>query len=631
MKRIAGFVVAVVTFTIVATTPVFAQDYPKPHPVGTPGTLCTVCAAPYTNLPVVPFPSQFKNFVGRFVDSSRAKSCQQPVRTIRAQGAKVAAERDRIYMTLGSTVSAYTLSTFSSRLAQGVTNGTVPGCFPGPPAPQWLVPDASFYAEISDWACPVIDGQDRLYDIDWDDRGYVYVAYTVFGWGILQDNNVSLTSVEQRPVDQADPVSGVCPGMCTGPQAISAFKAGTQYYVIVASDAEGQIWNVTTPSAPVFVRKSSMPALKISRTLDYSKIAVAYGTSSIGLFTSDWLLAGDTPKQMLTSAKGDGPLLDVASDGTNFWTVERTAKAASGLYRAWFIDGNTFQAHKIDLTSDLKENGNLIPFDPDTVSVGNGHLLVGSGGYLKLFKINPSNNLAEIPISAYFHAYTQVPPAGYARPNGYQSVKGANFFRHNEKSYLIYSGYGLGEVYEMEDSDSNSVSPKPTGKCIGSNPVTCTASDQCHIAGTCDATTGACTNPAAPDGTHCEGGTCQAGSCVPTNPGQGQGQGQGPGARGCSRAAGAASSDGNGPGALVALGLIALIRCRGRGRCRRGSPAAPRGRARRRDRRRDARGRDASGRHSETRSPGAPRRWSRPRSRRPSPAPEIAWPDRGAA
>src|SRR2546422_5636350 len=31
-----------------------------------------------------------------------------------------------------------------------------------------------------------------------------------------------------------------------------------------------------------------------------------------------------------------------------------------------------------------------------------------------------------------------------------------------------------------------------SGTCVGANPVTCTASDQCHVAGTCDPVTGTC-------------------------------------------------------------------------------------------------------------------------------------------
>jgi hypothetical protein len=33
------------------------------------------------------------------------------------------------------------------------------------------------------------------------------------------------------------------------------------------------------------------------------------------------------------------------------------------------------------------------------------------------------------------------------------------------------------------------------GACTGGNPVVCTASDVCHVAGSCDSTTGLCSNP----------------------------------------------------------------------------------------------------------------------------------------
>ena len=59
------------------------------------------------------------------------------------------------------------------------------------------------------------------------------------------------------------------------------------------------------------------------------------------------------------------------------------------------------------------------------------------------------------------------------------------------------------------------------GACVGSNPVVCSASDQCHDAGVCDPSSGACSNPAKPDGTSCEDAnvctvsdSCQAGACT---------------------------------------------------------------------------------------------------------------------
>jgi hypothetical protein len=60
------------------------------------------------------------------------------------------------------------------------------------------------------------------------------------------------------------------------------------------------------------------------------------------------------------------------------------------------------------------------------------------------------------------------------------------------------------------------------GACHG-DPVVCTAQDQCHLAGTCDPSSGICSNPAAPDGTACDDGDtctsndqCTAGTCAGT-------------------------------------------------------------------------------------------------------------------
>ena len=58
------------------------------------------------------------------------------------------------------------------------------------------------------------------------------------------------------------------------------------------------------------------------------------------------------------------------------------------------------------------------------------------------------------------------------------------------------------------------------GACDGANPVICVASDACHLAGTCDPGSGLCSNPQAPDGTPCSDGNactasdvCTSGAC----------------------------------------------------------------------------------------------------------------------
>ena len=60
------------------------------------------------------------------------------------------------------------------------------------------------------------------------------------------------------------------------------------------------------------------------------------------------------------------------------------------------------------------------------------------------------------------------------------------------------------------------------GVCTAGSAVVCTASDQCHVVGTCNPSTGVCSNPAKADGTGCnadsnactQNDTCQAGLCT---------------------------------------------------------------------------------------------------------------------
>jgi hypothetical protein len=64
-----------------------------------------------------------------------------------------------------------------------------------------------------------------------------------------------------------------------------------------------------------------------------------------------------------------------------------------------------------------------------------------------------------------------------------------------------------------------------SGACVGGNPVTCLALDQCHDVGKCDPGSGVCSNPTLADGTGCSdanactrGDTCQGGTCTPGAP-----------------------------------------------------------------------------------------------------------------
>src|SRR5258706_268084 len=77
-------------------------------------------------------------------------------------------------------------------------------------------------------------------------------------------------------------------------------------------------------------------------------------------------------------------------------------------------------------------------------------------------------------------------------------------------------------------SDGNACTQTDTcqsGTCTGSNPVVCTALDQCHVAGACNTGSGVCTNPHATNGTSCSDRTActqtdtgQSGSCTTSAP-----------------------------------------------------------------------------------------------------------------
>src|SRR6185436_4448607 len=62
-----------------------------------------------------------------------------------------------------------------------------------------------------------------------------------------------------------------------------------------------------------------------------------------------------------------------------------------------------------------------------------------------------------------------------------------------------------------------------TGACVGSNSVACNPQDQCHAAGTCNPSTGTCSNPVLADGSACNDGNnctgpdvCSGGTCAGT-------------------------------------------------------------------------------------------------------------------
>ena len=86
----------------------------------------------------------------------------------------------------------------------------------------------------------------------------------------------------------------------------------------------------------------------------------------------------------------------------------------------------------------------------------------------------------------------------------------------------VCTGAGAADGSACSDGDACTRSDScESGRCVGSNPVVCTALDQCHDAGECDPATGSCSDPPVADDTPCDDDdactqtdTCQSGACT---------------------------------------------------------------------------------------------------------------------
>ena len=169
---------AVVSLTLLSVgVPAFAQGWARPAKTQNTDVVCATCYGPYKGKLTIGYGAPMKTFTGRFLDSNNTRDYQQTFRTARATYTGVAPERKRLYMLIGSALFAYNTDTFFSRLESGTamiqaSNAPVSPRNARSGAPEeYLQMDRYFYAENgSGWDTPVIDGQDRLFGFDWDDR-----------------------------------------------------------------------------------------------------------------------------------------------------------------------------------------------------------------------------------------------------------------------------------------------------------------------------------------------------------------------------------------------------------------------------------------------------------------------------
>ena len=335
MERVVGTVIRIplkslhaliATFAVTATA--FGQGYPLPSkspntPVVCNPAIWSACIdadagkiTPGWDLPV-------QNFTGRFLDSERTRAFQQGFRD--ARGLLLRVTSKRIYMVTGSGVLAYDVDRFFSRLAGGeplVASTTIPvtGTWRDSTPENLLKWDQFFNAEGSGWRTPLSDGWQRLFDVDSDDRGYVYLAYSEFGWGVVKDNFD--TSGWMQSVFQGDntlwPVS-----------ILSVKTSDGRYFAIVSQrGVNSQLWFMGDANGFQHVQRPNMnfSFARGAKSTDGSRVAIVDWAGNLSIYRSDDLVNGGAP--IVTF---NGGFTDVASDGTNFFGIWAQPFTSSGM------------------------------------------------------------------------------------------------------------------------------------------------------------------------------------------------------------------------------------------------------------------------------------------------------------
>lgn len=459
----------------VSATSVSGQNYPNPGDVAHAAVICTGC--PGTNssgqlnngLPTFPYDTPISQHMGRFVDSSNTANYQAPVRTIRSGLVRVApSAQNRIYLALGGVVGAYTLDTFfTGKLAEGIVS--VKAVFPSGPVPGRTVfeklskPDRYFYAESnqSGWSTPLIDVQDVLFDFDADDRGYLYPA-TVFGWGIASDpggaDGTHLPFVAQ---------------VTTNSEAIKSLfslRNGSSYHVYHSNGLDrAMLYDVTTAASPLFsaTRNGSNKAFKAwSKYETGQRVALLNIDGHARIYSYAGLIAGAEPLADLTPSAGKF-FADLSfDDDGNLWLAESTNSVSTNFLRKETPSDDAY-------TTTLFDVYGLNGFSPRKIHASGGLIAVAgqitSAHDLRLLKVVAGSPQLQ-DTAGFIEKFYHRAPSGYAQP-GNSVLTNVRLVVQGGRTYLFYSDFGLGDVYEILEGQRITSTAPSSGSPSGGTTV----------------------------------------------------------------------------------------------------------------------------------------------------------------
>jgi PKD repeat protein len=490
------------TLLLVSTQSVFAQNYPLPGKQGQAPVICTGCkdrnstGQENDGLRTWPYAAPLAAHAGRYLDANFIANFQHPPRTLRSRRIRIARQQrggapPRAYIQLGSAIGVYSLDRFfSTTLPAGMVSVQTlastakrPGYTPEKVA-RW---DSYVNPETeADWITPTADGQDRLFDFDFDDRGYVYVAAGFFGWGIVRDNGTTgggqLSLVHQvltdLPFCQTSD-SRTCFPAIDDPRMIASFKSGGRYFAVVSDDTAKKgrrVWDVTDPTNPT---SSSLKLGQAFALLSWAKddarsrIAIVTGSRKVEIYDNSTLAAGGSALHTFTARAGKSYRDVTADENGNFWTTEATSSVSSNNLIKFERTASGYVERSFDVYG-----GPFAPEDSstggfNTIEYGDKYLAVighPSGGGLdaRLFKVD-SGEPVPVELNGFFRNYYWTPPRDYAKPSGSEVSYGLYPIKWNNKVYLLQSTNGIGDVFELVAGDSISVTQK-TGTFGTVNP-----------------------------------------------------------------------------------------------------------------------------------------------------------------
>jgi PKD repeat protein len=493
------------------TTALRAQSYPLPAPTtGTPvacdptptPNINPVNGCPAATFPLTPgYQSPIKTFTGRFLDSTWTPDYQCIFRTARAGLINFSPDGKRIYIQMGSGVVAYDTSTFfTQKLGHTLTSienlGSALGSskvrFCGHFTENYLPWDKFSYFESPrsgfDYSNQM-DGQDRLTGYDVDDRGNVYSAAYIYGWGIAHDDGGAdgslMTYVSQKTLanNQGMPAD-----------SIFAIKASNRYYAVVGGQRATQaiVWDVTDATNPVSVGGPRNIPLPDSIAHAGDRLAmVSPDNGELRVYTADGYINGASPIFRATSSAGRTFGFGVATDGSNFYAAE-TGPGLPIRFHTLAAQGFTYS----DTTADTTE-----VFRVFHLNYNSGLLtLTGTsptGFDVRIFRVISPTNFRNVDLNNYIRNYYFAAPAGFTAANslGKVSLTDAATYKHvNGKTYLILSAFALGDVYELQTADGISASVKRFGETPNPNAPTASSTspvygDKVVFSGTATAAT----------------------------------------------------------------------------------------------------------------------------------------------